>query len=265
MYGDADVFETAYERVRERSERSLYSDRDLHFVVLALTQRARLSDELRASIITLLGQTGSPESVPFLIEWVRTDSYEIRLAALQALGWIGDPEAVTAIRRLDIAKADEHTVFMRDYALKAITVKERLRGLPRARNPRPDAWYEIVSETLLEEPNWLVRADIARLLEDWNDRRVWNLVLDMHSIWSGSEPNDSHVRRVLVKRYRYDSRGFLSALRTRDSAAKVFGLDAIADFASPDDLPDFIEIAETDSDPFVREHAARVLGNLLNR
>jgi HEAT repeat protein len=265
MHGDDEVFDTAFDRVRERSERQLYSPRDLHFVVVALTQRAHSSADLRPQIITLLGQIGSSESVPVLMEWVRTGSHDERLSALQALGWIGDAEAVTTIRRLNIPSDDAQTTFMRVYALKSIAVKERIRTLSRMRNPRPDAWCEIVSETLREEPNWLVRADIARMLENWQDRRVWALLFDAHDIWTGPEQYSAQIQNVLSKRYRYDSTGFLDALMSRNSADKVFGLVAISESASPDDLPGLMELAETDPDVLVREHAARVLGRLLNR
>lgn len=265
MYGDTEVFETAYNRVRERSERQLYSERDLHFVVVALTQRAYASDDFRPQIITLLGQIGSSESVPVIMEWARTGSHDERLSALQALGWIGDSEAITTIRRLTIPNDDVQLIFMWDYALKSIAVKERIRALSRTRNPRPDSWYEIVSETLLEEPNWLVRADITRMLEDWPDPRVWALLFDAHDQWPGPEQYTAQLQQVLSKRYRYDPTGFLRVLVTRDSASKVFGLDAISESASPDDLPGLMELAETDPDVLVREHAARVLGKLLNR
>ncbi len=265
MHGNAEVFDTAFDRVRERSERQLYSARDLHFIVIALTQRAHSSAELRPQIITLLGQIGSSESVPVLMEWVRTGSHDERLSALQALGWIGDSEAVATIRRLSVSNDDTQTTLMRDYALKSIAIKERIRALSGMRNPRPDAWYEIVSETLLEESNWLVRADIARMLENWNDHRVWALIFDAQAKWIGPEQYSAQIQNVLSKRYQYDSTGFLNILMTRNAADKVFGLEAISESASPDDLPGLMELAETDPDVLVRERAARVLGKLLSR
>ena len=88
MRGDENAFTVAFERVSERSERQLYSERDTYYIVLALHQRARASEELRPQIITLLGQIGAKESVYELTEWARTGTRDVRLSALKrSAGW----------------------------------------------------------------------------------------------------------------------------------------------------------------------------------
>ncbi len=264
MQSEHDEFYVAYTRVGERLQRDLYSAADKVFLTRALVYRADRSPGLKPEIITLLGQIESSEALPALFRYVREDDMATRLHAVQALGWIGDPHATQALEKVP-SSDNTQLEWMLDYAMKAIAVKQDIRQSTSAPRSRPDARFEIISRTLLEEPNWLVRADIARFLCSWPDERVWALLFDAHTRWDAPQPYTEHLRTVMTDRYRYNPKGFMRVLRERGTSDRVFGLRAIEYDAAPSHLSDLMELAETDPEEEVRVHAVQALGNLLRR
>jgi hypothetical protein len=67
---------------------------------LVRTYESSSSYKVRVQICAVLGKTGDRRAVPLLIQATHDDNSVIRLAAAQALGRIGDPEALAALREL---------------------------------------------------------------------------------------------------------------------------------------------------------------------
>ena len=257
--GDEDRFYQAFERVSQRTERDVYDASDQYYLTRALLLRAQSSPDLAPAIITLLGQIGSADLVPHLMEYARNGSPDERVSAVQALGWIGDPSALPVIDA--VPNDDESAALIVDYARKAIRIKQRLSGLAGER----DQQFKVISETMLEEPVCLVRADIARELRSWAERRVWPLVFDSWERWPEPEVWVGRLSSVLVARYELDATGFMVELRTRSVDGQVFGLRAIEEHAVADDVGALMELAEVSPDARVRAHAARALASLMGR
>ncbi len=61
--------------------------------IAAQLQSFETSPEERASLVALLGHTGSPRAIPLLVELAKSTDTELRAAAFQALGFLGNPAA----------------------------------------------------------------------------------------------------------------------------------------------------------------------------
>jgi len=250
-------------RVRERTAAGVYSQSDLAFIAHALVNRAERSPELRPDIITLLGQIGLPETVPVIMNYARSGDAVVRLHAYQALGWIGDERAlpllVSALSQATAAQADTQNAFMLAYAVQAIKLKQRLRPLPS------DEQFSLVRSTLQDEPNWLVRADIAGYLVKWPGNEVWEAIFDSYTKWPDPPVYANRLAETLARRYQFNSAGFMMSLRRRPVEVRLFGLQTIQDIADANDLGALMEMAETDPDRAVREQVIMMLGRLMNR
>jgi len=251
------------DRVQERALAGVYSQDDLAHIVRALTRRAEGSPETRAKIITVLGQIGRPESVPAIMQYAREPDQMVRLSAHQALGWIGDERALPLLESIASERSavdpDSYENFMLRYAIGAIRIKKALREGPEGDR------FPLVRTTLLTEPNWLVRADIARSLERWPGAEVWDVVFDSYERWPEPEQYAGRLGTILGLRYQYDPAGFIAALRQRSVPVRVFGLGATLDVADASDLTALMEMSEADPDAQVRELAASAVSRLMAR
>jgi HEAT repeat protein len=96
---------------------------------------ANANEELlvRAQSAEALGYIGDPRSVPLLVEHLGEENQGIRYWCTFALGQIGDPGALSALRRAAEAAGDEaydnHS--LRDEALDAISQIEHCQSLRR--------------------------------------------------------------------------------------------------------------------------------------
>lgn len=253
----------ALQRVHERTLAGVYSQEDLSLIVQALARRAAGSPEARPEIITLLGQIGRAESVPVVMGYARSNDEMVRLSAHQALGWIGDERALPLLRSIaaDVAAKDPDSYenFMLAYAIGAIGLKKSLREGPVAEQ------FPLIRATLIDEQNWLIRADIARNLERWPGAEVWKTIFDSYEQWQEPEPYAGRLSTIVGLRYQYSPAGFFVELRKRSAPVRVFGLTAILDIGDPSDMTVLMEMSEADPDPRVRELAASALGRMMRR
>jgi len=251
-------------RVQDHAGAGVYAPDDLRAIARALVERARRNPESRPDIVTTLGQLGQAESVPFLMGCARSSDATTRLHAWQALGWIGDEQALGLVdsARAALARgpADSQAVAMTDYAAKAIRIKRSLRSASAAER------FRIVRATLLEEPNWLVRGDIAQALGEIAGDEVWPVVFDAYARWPGQPAFAQRLVGVTAWRYRQDPAGFVLALKgRRDPGERLFGLRAINGIVAPSDMDALMDLAANDPDEGVREAAAQVASELIAR
>ncbi len=260
--GDGDRLLEAYVRLQERTASGLYDAADVQHIVAALIARAESSPEHRPDIITILGQLGMPAAVPFIIERAQAGDDKERLHAFQALGWLGDERALPVLQAAladASASGDRQIAEMVDYAAKAILIK---RDLMRADTADQ---YALLRTTMIEEPNWLVRADVARLVQERPGEEVWPLILDSVARWRDEHAYVQRISAVLARRYALDSTGFLRMLADRPVEDRLFGLQAVRRVVTASDMGTLMQMVDSDPDRDVRELAAEVLSELLSR
>jgi hypothetical protein len=260
--GDEDRLLDAFVRVQQRSQAGIYDAGDLRYIVIALIARAEHSPETKPDIITVLGQLGLFESVPFILECAQSDQRRERLHAIQALGWIGDDRALPVLQT-SLAEAesggDPEMVEMIDYAAKAVLIK---RDLAQAEQGDRMA---IFRATLMDEPNWLVRADVARLLQTHVDPDGWALIMDSAGKWSEELAYRQQISAVLARRYAHDPTGFMAFLVGRSADDRLFGLYSVRPVVSSDDMEALMDIVDTDPERSVQELAHQMISELLSR
>jgi len=255
-------FYTVTFRLYERVGAGVYSPEDLRFLSSALLRRAEASPELLPVVLPLLGQMNVPETVPPIMTHARSSDQAVRTAAYQALGWMGDERALpllTARNRQERPAASAEERFMIEYATRSIELKARLRRMSSGDQ------FGLVRTTLLTEPNWLVRGDIARMLSKRAGADVWAVLFDSYERWATTPQYVQMIGEVLGQRYRFDPTGYIAAVRRRPPETRLYALERISDFPHISDMGAIMDISETDSDPIVRECATILLGKLLNR
>jgi hypothetical protein len=261
MDAEGEDFYTAFGRASARNASGQYNTRDQGYILIALSQRARQSAEYRPEILTLLGQIGRPESVPVLMEYAAEGTGLDRISALQALGWMGDEESLGVVESVDTDGSDSTLTAMVDYASKVIRLKRRIRQMGVTSTEAS----ALIRKVLLEESNWLVRSDIARYISHMPGEEVWDIIFDARTRWNGPPQFEYRLSIVLTQRYRYDPKGFMPALRSRDTDDHLFGLRAIVDDAATEHMADLMEMAETHAEKVVRQAASSALSNLIHR
>jgi len=255
-------FYTVTFRLYERVGAGVYSPEDLRFLSSALLRRADASPELLPVVLPLLGQMNVPETVSPIMAHARSSDQAVRTAAYQALGWMGDERALpllTARNRQERPATSAEERFMIEYATRSIELKTRLRRMSSGDQ------FGLVRATLLTEPNWLVRGDIARMLSKRAGADVWAVLFDSYERWASTPQYVQMIGEVLGQRYRFDPAGYIAAFRRRPPEVRLYALERISEFPHISDMGAIMDISETDSDPMVRERATILLGKLLNR
>jgi hypothetical protein len=130
---------------------------------------------------------------------------------------------------------------------------------------QPEDQFSAVRTALLNETNWLVRGDIARLLGRRRAPDVWPVLFDSYERWPNNPRYEQMLGEVFSTRYRLDPTGYIAAARNRNAETRLFALERISESPHISDMSALMDISEGDSDSAVRERAMVLLGKLLNR
>jgi HEAT repeat protein len=252
--------------------------RAVAFIAQMLKPDANASSQMKLAGVKLLGDTGSPQATPLLIEIARQQTdQKLRKAALYSLGHANDESALDFLKELASQPADAETAKAAAFAIAHLPGERAgvaLAALART-SPSREIQHNAVMWLAQKETDFAINelADILDMTQDAELRSMCLLSLGQSSspraraklldIARRGSTHETRMYAILGLGQRGDERS-LDALITlygeeKEEAIKEWVLMALGQAGQKRGLRKLMEIARTEASPRMRQAALHSL------